>query len=276
MKKAVIILSILIYFSDAYSQGCGIAEKETIDNMVLYKAYLRNTSYRQTTQNLWELTSADPEYYDGKSYFYFDSNGNLRKHIETVSYPESLSTKIAYYNIEGELMYILFGSFDAEGDSYQGIAYKAHCGEYNDSIVFKYNVQYEFGVDFENRSTQGISSKYPAIIGSYSHIDSLKLFLSIEELQLPTNCKKVQFDKQISKNETAFINSFNINLREQPNTSSKIIRTMTVGERVNILGVFHQENINNLGNYNWYKIDIYGIEGYIFGAFLETVEKTIE
>ena len=122
MKKVIIILSILIYFSDAYSQNCGIAEKEAINNMVLYKAYLQNTAYRQTTQNLWELTSIDPEYYDVSSRFYFDSNGNLRKHIETIDYPESSFATIAYYSEEGKLMYFLFGMSNAGETSCHGIA----------------------------------------------------------------------------------------------------------------------------------------------------------
>ena len=274
MKKVAIILSILIYFSDAYSQGCGIAEKEAIDSMVLYKAYL------DWTHSGRELFPIDKGYIDGGFYCYFDNDSNLRKLISWIDYPESSSVKIAYYSEEGELMYILFSEFQSEGYSYQGIAYKTYSGEYRDSIAFKYDVQYEFGVDFENSNIQGTSSKYPSVTGgwklsNYTHIDSLKLYLKIETLQPPPNSKKVQFVKpQI--NQTTFTNNFNINLREQPNISSKIIRTMTVGERVKILEKGKEENIDPFGKHNWFKVNVYSKTGYIFGTFLEPVEKALE
>jgi len=271
MKKVVIILSILIYFSDAYSQNCGIAEKEEINSMVLYKAYLEWTNSER------ELFPDDKGSIDGGFYCYFDSDNNLRKIISWSEYPESSSAIIAYYNEEGELMYIIFSEFQPEGYSYQGIAYKTHSGEFSDSIDFKYKVQYNDMADFENSNVQGISNKYPSIIGewrlsNYIHIDCLKSYLQIETLQPPPNCKKIQFNKQLSKNHTSFTNSHNVNLREQPNTSSKVITTIDIGSRVIILDVLQEELIENTGNYNWYRIDNYGIEGYIFGAFLEPVE----
>ena len=274
MKKTVIILSILIYFSDAYSQGCGIAEKEAIDSMVLYKAYLE-----WTTDSEQELISTDKGHIDGGFYCYFDNDSNLRKLISWIDYPESSSVKIAYYSEEGELMYILFSEFETEGYSYQGIAYKTHCGEYRDSIDFKYNVQYEFESDFENISTQGTSSKYPSVIGewelsNYTHIDSLKLHFN-NELKLPPNCKRVQFDKP-SSNQLTFTNSHNINLRETANISSKVITTINIGEKVKIIEKGKEENIYPFGKHNWFKVNVYSKTGYIFGTFLEPVEKTLE
>ncbi|MCL2681950.1 MAG: SH3 domain-containing protein [Bacteroidales bacterium] len=276
MKKAVIILSILMHFSAAYSQSCGIAEKEAINNMVLYKAYFHSPHSAE------EILSTYNGYTTEGYYCYFDGNSILRKLIFWSEYPESSYTRIAYYSEIGELMYILFSHFDTEGYSSQGIAYKMCGGEYRDSVAFRYNAQYEFGVDFKNTETQGAANKYPSVIGdwrlsNYIHIDSLKWYLEIEEIPLQPlpNCKKVRFDKP-SSNQTTYTNSLNINLREQPNTSSKIIGTMTIGERVKILDVLHQENINNSGNHNWYKIDRNGMVGYIFGAFLEPVEKVIE
>lgn len=277
MKKIVIILSIFAFITDVFSQNIGIAEKDAINNMVLYKAF---TKYTQATGR--ELTSVDPKYVDGESCYYFDSDEHLRKIISWSEYPESSGVIIAYYDKEGELMYILFSDFQPEGYSYQGLAYKTHRDyDWGDSIKFQYNLQYNMLSDFENISVYGNSSKYPAItpewnvLSKYTHVDSLALIYGIETFRQPANCKKVQFSKPV-KNQIAFTNSHNINLREQPNTSSRIVRTMDIGLIVKILEVLPEETVRNVGTYNWYKIEVFQRTGYVFGAFLETVEQEIE
>jgi uncharacterized protein YgiM (DUF1202 family) len=135
--------------------------------------------------------------------------------------------------------------------------------------------------DFENSYIQGKSSKYPAILcewnvlSKYSHVDSLASFFFFFTLQTPTNCKKVQFSIP-SINQITFINNDNVNLREDAKTSSKVIRTMTYGDTVKILEVLHEETVKNVGTYNWYKVEIIQRTGYVFGAYLEPVEKEVK
>jgi len=274
MKPLYLSLFFFCCVSNFYSQNCGIAEKEMIHDMELYKVDSQNTEEGVI------LVASNPKGLDGATCYYFDRDENLRKFVSWRDYPESSSAVIAYYSEEGALMYIIFGDWQPEGYSYQGIAYKTYCGEFSDSIEFKYKVQYDFMTDFENSSIQGNSNKYPSVIGEwhlshYTHIDSLRTYLQIETLQPPPNCKTVQFDKP-AKNQITFTNGYNINLREAANISSKVITTIDIGERVKIVDVLQEESIKNLGNHNWYKIEKNGVDGYIFGAFLEPVEKEIK
>jgi len=276
-KLALSVFMCLFFFCcifNLFSQNCGIAEKEIINGMELYKVYSQNT------KEGIRLTADNVENLDGSTCYYFDNDGNVRKFISWFEYPESSHVIIAYYNEEGKLMYILFSEFQPEGYSYQGVAHKTYCGEFRDSIDSKYKVQYNMMIDFESSNVQGTSSKYPSVIGewrlsNYTHIDSLKSYLQIETLQLPPDCKKVQFNKP-SKRQTTFTNNYNINLREAANLSSKVITTIDIGERITVLDVLQEESIKNTGNYNWYKIKKNDMEGYVFGAFLEPVEKEIK
>jgi len=276
MKFGSLIFICLCCIAHTYSQNCGIKEKEQVNNIVLSKVWEQDTKGGVRDR----FTSEDPKQADGEVCYYFDSNGNLRKFMLRWEYPESLSLIIAYYNEEGELMYIIFSDFQPEGYSYQGIAYKTYCGEFSDSITFNYNVQYKFLPDFENRNVQGNSNKYPSMIGewklsSYVHVDSLKSHLQIETIQPLPNSKKVKFYKP-SKNQTTFINSHGINLIEGINTSSKVIINIDIGKKVKILDVLQEESVGNFGNYNWYKIEVNNISGYVFGGFLEPAEKEIK
>jgi len=272
MKFWSLMLVCLCCITHIYSQNCGIEEKKTINNIILHKVWSQNTKEGMI------LISNNPKHADGEVCYYFDSNENLRKIISWSKYPESLGVIIAYYNEEGELMYLIFSDFQPEGYSCQGIAYKTYRGTYNDSIELNYKVQYE-ATDFENIYVQGNAGKYPIKIGDlwlsqYTHIDSLKFYMKIETLQPPPNCKKVQFYKP-SKNQITFTNSHGINFREGANASSKIIRTMVPGEIVKILDVLQEETVKHVGTYNWYKVLVNNKECYIFGAFLEPVEKEV-
>ena len=261
--RTILFISIFFgYLGVAYSQNIGIAEKETINNMILCKAYKANV--------------------EGFTACYIDDEGNLRKFVQRIEYPGSLLETIAYYSEEGELMYIRFCNNDTEGYSYQGIAYKiSRDYDWGDTIEYRYNVQYSMMADFDNYSIQGKSSKYPAItcewnlLAKYTHVDSLASYLLNFQIKIqqPTfKCKKVQFSKP-SKNQKTYINNDNVNLREGAKTSTKVIRTMGSGEIVKILEVLQEETVKNVGTFNWYKIEVNQTTGYIFGAYLESVEK---
>jgi len=276
--RTIQVVVFLVFFlgcvGDLYSQDNGITEKDTINGMVLCKAFAKNT------KDGWGLISGDPKTMDGSVAYYFDDEGNLRKLVSWSNYPESSSATIAYYSEEGELMHIIFSDSQPEGYSYSGIAYKMHREENNNNIDFKYKVRYSFMADFENSYVQGNSNKYPSSIGKeqlpiHANIDSLKSHLRIEKFQPPSNCTKVRFYKP-SKNQITFINNENVNLREGANTSSKVIVTMGVGDRVKVLEVMREESVKNLGSHNWYKVAINDLVGYIFGAYLEPVDGIIK
>jgi hypothetical protein len=283
IKIFVFSFIFVCYIANLYSQKEGIIEKESINNMELYKAYIQSAKMGRI------LSSIDPQYMDGAECLYFDSEGYLKKYISWFDYPESHSTTIAYYNESGELMYIIFSNDQPEGYSYQGIAYKMVTGEYfgeyfdinNDSIEFKYKVRFDDMANFENSTVQGSSNNYPSIIcdwnllAQYTSVDDLETFLKIDKLKPPPNCKKVQFVKP-SKGQETFTNSLDINVRDLANTSSKVITKIDCGDKVKILEILPEENIVNIGNHHWYKIAYYNKVGYIFGAFLEPVEIEIK
>ncbi len=276
MKYYSLLSLCLFYTTHIYCQSCGITEKEHINNMVLSKVWEQDTGGE--TRN--RLTSQNPKLMDGETCYYFDSNDNLRKYISTWEYPESGFSIIGYYNTKGELMYVLFNMSQPEGYSCQGLAYKTYSDEFGDSITFNYNLQYVYSADYKNLHTQGYSNKYPSTIGewnlsNYTHVDSLKLYSKIDVLQALPDSKKVKFFKP-SKNQISFINGHEVNLKEQSNTSSKVIRTMNIGEKVTISNVLQEDLIENIGHYNWYKVKNNHTIGFVFGAFLEPVEKEVE
>ncbi len=114
---------------------------------------------------------------------------------------------------------------------------------------------------------KGVSDRYPQItpeydyLAKYSHVDSLGInhSLSLE------NGNLVTFSQPI-KDKTSVINGIRVNIRKSPSVSSKIVKTLDLGERVKIVDVVQGESI-------WYKIEWRDITGYIFGAFLEPVEQ---
>jgi len=272
MKILFVFLLFLGGIINIFAQNCGLVEKDMINKMKLFKAY------SQYSEEGTKLIANHIIEIEGETYYYFDEEMNLRKFILWNEYPESLGVIIAYYSKNKELMYIIFNNFQPEGYSYSGIAQKTHCG--SDTIDFRYQLQYSNMADFENSIVSGNSNRYPVItsdwdiLSKYSHVDSLKAFMQIEMLQPPHGCKKVVFSKP-SKHQTTFTNSNNVNIRERANTSSKVITSLHIGRKLEILDVLHEETVKNLGNYNWYKIKVNQIEGYIFGAFLEPIEKEI-
>jgi hypothetical protein len=264
------------YLGVSFSQNIGIEEKETVNSLILTKAWSKNTPTGGV------LLPTDPQYEDGSTCCYFDENDNLRKFVQRIDYSDSSLETIAYYSEEGELMYISFSDYQPEGLSYQGVAYKTARDEWSDTIEFRYKVQYSMLPDlFENYSIQGISNQYPAIsrecnvLALYTNMENLAAYLHIETLQPPAKCKKVQFVKP-SKNQITYINNDNVNLREGAKTSSKVILTMRSGVQVKILEVLQEETMRNVGTYNWYKIEVHQTTGYVFGAYLEPVDKEVK
>jgi uncharacterized protein YgiM (DUF1202 family) len=241
--------------------------------MILTKVWSENTAVGMV------LLSNDPNYFDGFYSFYFDQDNLLRMFVSSTNYPESSSEVIAYYNKEGELMHISFYRHEPEGYSYQGIAYKTQCEV--DSIYYKYNIQYEMMGEFEKRDEERYDNHYSLIIEEwdilkmYSHTGNLQSYFKIKSLIPPEECKKVQF-RMPQKNEITYVNKDKVNVREQRNTSSKVISILDIGARVKILDILQEESIKGLGTYNWYKVEINNITGYIFGAFLEPVEKEVK
>jgi hypothetical protein len=278
MKHFFSLLLFFICFSNSFSQNKGWVEKNIINNLILYKAYIQNGDVGEGRI----LTPNNPKYADGYQCIYFDSEGNMRKYISWFDYPESFATTIAYYNEKGELIYIISCNYQPEGYSYQGIAFKTVNDDYDHNIEFKYKVQYNEMNEFENYTIQGNSNKYQAIVCDlnllelYANVEALAVCLAIEEMQPPQKCKKVQFTKP-SKDQKTFTNYLNINIREDGKTSSAIINTIDCGITVKIVDILPEENVGNFGNHNWYKIEYnnYNNLGYIFGAFLEPVEKEI-
>jgi len=273
MKKIIIILFVIALYADAYSQDCGKEEINNLKNLILTKAWSENTPTGAV------LLPNDPKYFDGSTYYYFDEDGNLRKYVSVAEYPESRSKTVAYYNKLGKLAYISLYDYQPEGYSYQGIAYQANCD--NNTVYYKYTVTYDMAGESKAWNREGHSSNFSIIIDNhdilaqYTDTKKLQSFLRINALTPPANSPKIQFRKP-AVNDITYINSNNVNLREQASTSSKVIGALNSGKRVKILEVLHMEAIGNLGTYYWYKIQLNGISGYVFGAFLNTDEAQIE
>lgn len=70
------------------------------------------------------------------------------------------------------------------------------------------------------------------------------------------------------ENKTGLVNSFNLHLRESPNTDSKILKDLSEGAKVDITGTSD----------NWYKVDYDGISGWVAAKYItlkESDNKTV-
>lgn len=86
--------------------------------------------------------------------------------------------------------------------------------------------------------------------------------------QTPAENEKEQTSNVIEKepeqtSRTMYVNSQTINFREQPNTSSKVLRQLSLNQEVTVIS---SEN-------GWCKVDVNGVSGYISQSLLSDAKK---
>ncbi|MBP9023650.1 MAG: hypothetical protein KBH06_10660 [Spirochaetes bacterium] len=204
--------------------------------------------------------------------FYVDKNNQLRKFIENSQFAEGGTHIIEYFNKDGSLCCIFYEvSFLSEFNSYGAVSIM-------NKRITKINSYYE------DLSKSGKNKVLLNVIPSDGRI---KIHKSVNDLKKHYFIKNINFSeissfgryafrKPIAADET-YINAYSVIIRDKPNRNSNELYRCNPLQKLIVLGVDREERIEPYGLFNWYEVRLLRtpdrvIEGFVFGAFLETVE----
>jgi len=255
-----------------------------INTLTLTKAYLTFDP-----DNKWILSdnkrpNASDRFLDEFS-IYKDAQGNIRKIIYT-NYEYGYDVLICYYDTFGELIRAVF-NFKDDTESFCGYQF-ADQGDlfYSNIAYIKYDpddVEEEI-LTFE-KEIQGprIEIEYEGQIlhfGAYTlerftHVTNFKSYYNIDSF--PSGCATVTFSLDVKSGKT-IVGSNNVRIRDAAHLQSNIVETLYAGDDITILAQDKLQNIAPWGEFYWYQVRYQNFfiddhTGYIFGAFLEPVEK---
>ena len=271
-----LITCIIEIKGQSYLQSCK-DEVKSINSMKLSKAYLvfGREEQKFVINNLSSISKSIYHYSDT---LYYDDKGKIRKIVSNYS-EGGTKGDIYYFDAGGYLRFRLHYDY-YEGDAVTEELYM----QKNEFLLWKGetcddNGGYPITVPFFikkgkiPREIKGIPFAHIA------HLDSLKKQYN-NDLKMPEDCLQVGFSIPEVGSST-FVNAINAEIRTSANSKSTVIDTLKMGTDVLILERTKDENMKGIGSYPWYKIE-YTIDfgntiktGYIFGAFLEPIEKEV-
>lgn len=289
----VAILCILLCPIQVLGQVSALTEIENeivrINNSVLYKAY-RVYNGEDMGYTLIEDKNLLKQHYLNADTVYFDVDKKIKKIVFTSEYGQLIGS-ISYYNNEGNRI------FSMEYDVDQGVS--VSCKRYlKDGKTFLLigkiveelfpdvlttHVYYRDG-EMTTPYTGILSAKYDFLLDNIFNISSLMIPMDMlnDSIKL-VNCVKVKFESPCLF-DTTVVNSYNVNIRNKPGTKEQIIDTIfQQGHPVIVLEKLFEEKNMNLNTYPWYKIKynkyywrVPDKTGYIYGKYLDPVEKIID
>ena len=263
MKKGLITLSLLLAIPSAALRAqtenelrllnaCK-EEVSTINSQTLYKQW---HSWGSAAENKVNLTLAEYKTVVDGVMIYYDSEGKIRKYIETFSYPESSGFSIHYFDKDGYAVHsVFYNPLGITGSRFM-----------NKNQLVYLSVE----TRDENYEIEEIIEQYggESFFTACLHTDSIPKHLTDDPLlkfDAKTN-KKVNFSPP-KANDKTITNVRRANLRKNPSTAAEIITVAELGSIVQIL---------ESANEQWYKVMVNGQTGYIFGELLESVERIME
>jgi len=255
MKKIVIIINLLLALSViAFAQteadlkllnACK-DEVSEINQMTLYKMqyidgmpFLKKSNF--TVVDYTDLVEV------GEMVFY-DAAKRIRKYIMMSNYPEGSAFAIYYFDADGyEVHSVFYTPQVSAGNQYT----KKNKLVYVNKEIYNENYEIEETVERYSGDTYA------------HHTDSIKNHHLYNRLKLDIDAAlKVTFSPP-QKGDLTITNVRRANLRKEPSTTAERITVVTLGQFVKIL-----EHTND----EWYKVNVNGQIGYIFGELLEPVE----
>lgn len=284
MKSLLIQLLILI------SGICGVNAQtnnnilcqsriDEINSMPLVKiaeSYDRNAgAYWKTVDNL-----EDNNIYDGYyKHIYLDHNHNIRKLIYYSSSEDHFNRLICYYDINGNLLFMILKISEVSTVDIYGSMH------YLDSEIIKIDIiktEYKDGMPLPQTKIglHNLNNEVGSFnMDDFTNTKSLSDFLNLDIQKLDfTNAFIFQFSAA-EKNKYTTVNTNSLNVRQDTSVKSQIQGSLNAGDTAYILDMINLPLEDKSLNY-WYKIrydtENGNKEGYVFGAFLEPVEKIIK
>lgn len=297
MKNITLILALLLCSYTFGDNPCRIIDKKVadIDNQILYKAYCLFAGIDSLSEYVLVscMDSAAELGYYTPSYecVYFDDKEQIKKIISFSEYISSVSV-IGYYDESGDLMYTV--SYDG-GESIVAYSSKTYFNK-GEAIHRTGKIQVDCVerpcyFRFENGKLHATETEcFPSDYLSYiisrdeyiNHVNKIKKWGPLQ-INILKDCNKVRF-VEACVGDTATVNAFDVNIRKGPGMKEQIIDTILhQGNSVIVLKKQLEDREASLNAYPWYKIK-YNIKdlqtpdkiGYIYGKYLDLIEKTIE
>jgi len=259
MKKLIIIFSfILLSFAALRAQtendlkllnACK-EEVSAINSLTLYKKqYVFGTP--RTNRN---LTIVDYKDFMFEAIFmvFYDTEKRIRKYITTSNYPEGSAFSIYYFDTDGyEVHSVFYDPLSRAGNRYINKNYLVYLN------IAEIDENYEITETIEQYGGETF----------VFHTDSIKNHHLYEHFKLDiATVPKVTFSPPKASDQT-ITNVRRANLRKAPSTDADRIAVVELGNIVQII-----EHTND----QWYKVNVSGQIGYIFGELLEPVEREIK
>ena len=221
-----------------------------------------------------------PSYQDvseSMSYIYKDNNGNIRKFLTMFNHVELSGYTVHYFDAIGKIVYSHIYSRSYMTPHFYGYRYM-----YEGKQVFCDMDVYDEDKDSWERITYNwgeILSSYYNSFDKILHADSILSFCessyNVQDIFIADLTDKICFVPP-AKGTKTIINAKRVNIREKDTVNSSSILTPLFGEIVEILEKGKEENIAPYGMHNWYKVVVNDKTGYIYGAFLEPIEREAE
>ena len=300
MKKSVPILIILFYIQLTFCILCHVnaSENEKVDSILLRKcmdavneintltltkAYLLWDFGEKWTLNANNYKENISDRFLDEFSIYKDDQGSIRKIIYT-NYEYGYDVLICYYDTFGQLIRTVF-NFKNETESFWGYQFADQGGLFFSNIAY---IKYDH--DYEEEEIRGplvkIEYEYEGKIlhfGDYTleRFTRVTNFMSYYNIDnFPSECATVTFSLDVKSGKT-IVGSNNVRIRDAAHLQSNIVETLYAGDDITILAQDKLQNIATWGEFYWYKVTYQNFfiddhTGYIFGAFIEPVEKEIK
>jgi len=218
-------------------------------------------------------THLDSSWENEWSYIVLNDKGKLKKAVVYVFDTDYCKTVICYFDDEGYLLHLIYKEEELD----YGVSGYMYVNK-NNTILSDWNIRKE-----SDNSLQTLTFCNGHIPDEISQI-KLSYFKQTDDIlnkmsfsgEILSKCKHINIQPPKEKDKV-FINANNVIVRKHACKKSELLTKMNAGIRVLVMEVGEKENIDNLGVHYWYKV-MYNSEGdmgYIFGAFLELVEKEI-
>ena len=296
--KTITFTLVLLFCSYAFGDNpYRVLDKQVadIDNQILYKAYcfFAGSGGPSEFALVSRMDSAENRgyYMPACQKVYFDDQERTRKIMNYTEYSSSVSV-IGYYDESGDLIYAV--SYDS-GESIVYYSSKTYFNK-GEAILKTGKIQVD-GAErpcyfrFENGKWHTTENEcFPSDYLSY--IVSIDEFINRvnkvnmwgpHQINILKDCNKVRF-MEACVGDTATINAYDVNIQKEPGKKKQIIDVIDAQGTSAIVMEKQLRRKNARSNtYPWYKIR-YNFEdmqtpdkiGYIYGQYLDPVEKIIE
>jgi len=278
----LIFAIIFIFFNPAFSQG----DTSVIENYRKEVCQINNLSFDRIAIPSKAITIND--YYDVKfpnyrdvsenmSYIYKDNDGKIRKFVTMWNHPEMSGYEVHYFDTKGELLcsYIHIRSYMMPhfyGYRYMSDGKQQYCDidVYDEDRDMWERITYSGG----NILLTSYNS-FDCVLHADSVVSVCNFLYEMQDVFSKNSTNKVRFVTP-EKGDKSVINVRGVSIREKDNINGSTMYQPLFGEIIEVFEKGKEDYIEPYGKHNWFKVIVNGKTGYIFGAFLEPVEKEVK